>query len=173
MAAITAVVIALSIAVAANFVLLLAIVRRLRLQRPAPPAIELPRIGMQAPGFAAEDADGQWIDDSFYSHYGEAVVAFLSDDCVPCQHVRAELARDPLQGPVLAFVHTRDGGPQQSEFAADLARTGARTVLLEPGSDIPKRFSVAAFPTLLRLRDGIVVASSIKLADVREAATTQ
>jgi thiol-disulfide isomerase/thioredoxin len=128
---------------------------------------------MQAPGFIVEDADGRVVDDNFYSEHGEAVVAFFSDDCVPCQQVKAELARDPLSSPLLAFVHTRDGGPQQHEFAAELARVGARTVLLEPGSDMPKRFSIGAFPTLLRLRDGVVVASSIKLAGVRERAGIQ
>ena len=167
MATLTAVVVALAIAVAANFVLLLAIVRRMRLQPSAPPAIELPRIGMQAPGFSAEDADGLLVDDSFYAQHTDAVVAFLSDDCAPCQQVKAELAREPLANPLLAFVHTKDGGPRQHEFAADLARSGARTVLLAPGSDMPRRFSIAAFPTLLRLRDGVVIASSIRLAGIR------
>jgi hypothetical protein len=174
MAALTAVVVALSIAVAANFLLLLAVVRKLRLQRPAPPSVvDLPRVGMKAPAFAVRDSDGRSIDDGFYPKPGEAVVAFLSDDCPPCERVKAELARDPIAGPFLAFVQTASGGSQQTEFAAALARTGARTVLLKQGSDIPGRFSVSAFPTLLKLRDGIVVASSVSLADVRVPVANQ
>jgi len=170
MAALTAVVVALSIAVAVNFVLQLAIVRRLRLQRSAPPVLELPRVGMQVPVFAAQDADGRPIDDGFFKEHREAVVAFLSENCQPCQQVKSELARDPIVDPFLAFVQTAHGGTQQTMFAAELAHAGARAVLVDTGSDILGRFSVSAFPTLLRLRDGIVVASSIKLADVREPA---
>jgi hypothetical protein len=95
------------------------------------------------------------------------VVAFFSDHCQPCEQVKAELTRDPIASPFLAFVHTADGGSDQAEFAAGLARTGVRIVLLEPGSDIPRRFSVSAFPTLLRLRDGIVVTSTVKLSEIR------
>lgn len=168
MAALTGIVVALSVAVAANFALLLAIVRRMRLQREAPSPIDVPRLGMQAPSFTVLDLTGQTVDDSFYSEHGEAVVAFLSDDCQPCERVKAELVRDPIADPLLAFVQTIDGGTEQAEFATALARAGARTVLLEQGSDIPKRFSVSAFPTLLRLHDGVVVGSSIKLADIRD-----
>lgn len=169
MAVLTAVVIALSIAVGANLVLLLAVVRRLRLQRPTPPPLPLPPVGMQAPSFAAQDADGNPVDDGFYLEDREVIVAFFSDHCQPCERVKAELARDPIGSPVLAFVHTADGGSEQAEFTVGLARTGARIVLLEPGSDIPERFSVSAFPTLLRLRDGIVVTSTIKLAEIRRS----
>jgi thiol-disulfide isomerase/thioredoxin len=169
MAVLTAVVIALSIAVGANFVLLLAVVRRLRLQRPTLPPFPLPPVGMQAPSFVAQDADGNPVDDGFYFEDGEVIVAFFSDDCQPCERVKAELARDPIASPFLAFLHTADGGSDQAEFAAGLAHAGARIVLLEPESDIPKRFSVSAFPTLLRLRDGIVVTSTIKLAEIRRS----
>lgn len=167
MAVLTAVVAALSIAVAANFLLLLAVIRRLRLQRPRPQVIELPHVGMQAPSFAAQDTEGNRIDDSFYTEQSEVVVAFFSDDCQPCERVKAELARDPIASPFLAFVHTATGGSEQAEFVAGLVATRARIVLLEPGSDIPKRFSVSAFPTLLRLHDGIVATSTIKPAEIR------
>lgn len=169
MAVLTAVVIALSIAVAANFVLLLAVIRRLRMQQPAPPVIALPPVGMQAPSFAAQDADGNLVDNG-YLEDAEVIVAFFSDRCQPCEQVKAELARDPIASPLLAFVQTADGGSEQAEFGAGLARSGARIVLLEPESDIPKRFSVSAFPTLLRLRDGEVVTSTIKLAEIRRSA---
>ncbi len=171
MAALTAVVVALSVAVAANFLFLLAVVRRLRLQRPAPSVIDLPRLGMRAPAFAAQDVDGRTVDDDFYTQ-GDVVVAFLSDDCQPCQQVKAELVRDPLDTPLLAFVYTTAGGTAQAEFAAELGRAGARAVLLEPGSEFHMQFSVSAFPTLLRLRNGVVVAASIKLAEMREQVGT-
>jgi thiol-disulfide isomerase/thioredoxin len=169
MEVLTAVVIALSIAVAANFVLLLAVVRRLRLQRPRPLPVELPHVGMQAPTFAAQDSDGNPIDDSFYFEHGEVVVAFFSDDCQPCERVKAEIARDPIVIPFLAFVQTANAESEQTEFATGLARSGARIVLLETDSQIPQRFSVSAFPTLLRVQDGIVVTSTIKLAEIRNA----
>lgn len=167
MAALTAIVVALAIGVAANFLFLLAIVRRLRLQRPAPPVFDLPSVGMQAPPFSAHDANGNAIDESFYVEHGDAVIAFFSDNCEPCQQAKAELARNPLQVPLLAFIHTGDGSAMQAEFARELTRSGVRAVLLAPGSDLHKRFAVSAFPTLLRLRDGIVVASSIRLDDIR------
>lgn len=113
MAVLTAVVIALSTAVAANFALLLAVVRRLRLQRPMPPPIALPPVGMQAPSFAAQDTDGNLVDDGFYLEAGEVIVAFLSDDCQPCERVKNELTRDPIASPLLAFVHTVLGGSRR------------------------------------------------------------
>lgn len=167
MAALTAVVAALSIAVAANFLLLLAIVRRLRMQRPAPPQFKMPTIGTRIPAFAVEDVDGQLVDDRFCKEHSEAVVAFFSDNCEPCERVKAQLVRDPLQDPLLVFVQTSTEGSRQAEFVGALAGAGARTILLDRQSDIPQRFSVSAFPTLMRVHDGIVVASSLKLADVR------
>src|SRR4051794_781926 len=130
MAALTAVVIALSVAVAANFGLLLAIVRKMRLQRPASSAIDVPRLGMKAPAFSVQDIDGRAVDETFYNEDDEVVVAFLSDDCQPCQVVKAELARDPITAPLLAFVTTLNGKTAHPEFAAELARAGVRTVLL-------------------------------------------
>ena len=173
MAALTAVVVALSVAVAANFLLLLAIVRRLRVQRPAPQAaINLPRVGMQAPAFTATDSTGRAIDDAFFKEAGEAVVVFLSEDCPPCENVKSELVRNPIVDPVLAFVQSTGDGSNLAQFVAAITETGAQTVIVEKGSDLPARFSISAFPTLLRLRDGVVVASSVKLADVRTGDAT-
>jgi thiol-disulfide isomerase/thioredoxin len=167
MAVLTAAVVALSIAVAANFFVLLAVVRRLRMQRPAAQAIDVPMVGMRIPSFSVEDVDGHAIDEGFCSEHAEAVIGFFAEDCAPCERVRTQLEHDPLQDPLLAFVQPSPGSSYGAEFAVAFAGTGARTVLLDPNSDLRKRFSVSAFPTLMRVRNGVVVASSVKLADIR------
>lgn len=168
MAALTAVVIALTLAVAVNFLFLLAIVRRLRLQRPALRTPEMPAVGMQIPAFTVDDIEGHVVDDGFCVEHPDAVVGFFSETCAPCERIKIELITDPLQVPLLAFIHTMGASSGQSDFAKALAEIGARTVLLTSENNIPSRFSVSMFPTLMRVRNGIVVASSVKLADVRD-----
>lgn len=167
MAVLTTIVAALALAVAANFLLTLAVVRRLRLQQPAPQPIAFPEVGMQVPSFSVRGLDGRLIDERFYKEHDEAIVAFFSDNCEPCERAKIELTRDQINEPILAFVRSEDGGSQQDELAAALARAGAQTVALDSRSDVPLRFAVRAFPTFLRVREGIVVASGARLTDVR------
>jgi thiol-disulfide isomerase/thioredoxin len=169
MAALTAVVVALSIAVAANFLLLLAVVRRLRMQQPPPPPMfDMPKVGVRVPAFGAVDVEGETVDDGFCVENSEVVIAFFADNCEPCERLKAQLLRNPLEDPLLAFVQVSAGsGTQHQTFVSALAGLGARTVLIDRDSDIRERFAISAFPTLLRVQNAVVVASGVRLTDVR------
>jgi thiol-disulfide isomerase/thioredoxin len=166
LAALTAVVTALSIGLAVNLALTLAIIRRLRLQQPQPShQLPLPPIGMQAPVLFLKDHEGRSIDRSFYMG-GGAVVAFLTHHCVPCDRAKTDLLRGPIAESLLVVLQTAPD-LREEDFVNAIARAGARVVVLDSGSDLPGRFSIRAFPTFLRLQDGVVVASAARLADVR------
>jgi thiol-disulfide isomerase/thioredoxin len=166
LAALTAIVTALSVGLAVNLALTLAIVRRLRLQQAQPSRqLPLPPIGVHAPVLSLKDHEGRPINRSFYME-GGAVVAFLTHHCVPCDRAKADLLHGPIVGALLVVLQTAPD-LRDEEFVDAVARAGARVVVLDSGSDLPGRFSVRAFPTFLRLRDGVVVASAVRLADVR------
>lgn len=169
MAALTAMVSALFIGLGANLLLTFAIIRRLRLQGAQPSnQFPLPPIGVNAPTFSVPDYKGRIIDDSLYAR-GTAVLAFITDHCEPCDRAKAELIRRPIVEPVLIFLRAAPDVPEDG-FVEAVALTGARVVVLDPDSELLERFSVRAFPTFLRVRDGVVVAASWKPAEVLDEA---
>jgi hypothetical protein len=163
-AALTAMVTALSIGLAVNLLLTFAIVRRLRLQQARSSVkFPLPSIGVDAPTFSVEDYKGRIIDDSLYAR-GTAIVAFLTHHCEPCDRAKAELIRRPVVERLLVFLQA---APDASDEAfVEAAALGGAWVVLDPGSELLERFSVRAFPTFLRVRNGIVVAAGLRPDEV-------
>jgi thiol-disulfide isomerase/thioredoxin len=173
MHALTALVAALIVAVALNYLLTFAIVRRLRLQLPKPRQLDLPAIGVQAPNFRVEDSMGRVVDELFYSVSRDVVLAFFDEGCGPCEVAKQALVRKPLRDPFLAFVRNDGQGSDASDIAKALDSVGATVVLFNAKDNLTETFGVLGFPTFLRLRDGVVEVASHRLDDIRTSGGTR
>ena len=89
---------------------------------------------------------------------GTQLIGFFSTGCPRCASIVADLAANPPEEPLLAFVES-DGTGQAADGLTGLLSTFARVVVFERGSPVIDAFAVKAFPTLLRVRDGVVVIS--------------
>ena len=176
MAALTAVVTALSVGLAINFLLTLAVLRRLRIQasesRPRAD-VGLPEVGVAAPEFAIETIEGQQIDSGSYEN-GAFILGFFAQDCQACERVKAEIDRTPPKDPFVALVraplpHQAKGG----RLVEDLVDAGASVAVFDPSDNLMERFSIQLFPTLLRIEHGVIVAAGLRLKDVAAQSTTR
>lgn len=164
--ALTAVVAGLAVAVAINFVLTCAIVRRLREQESKPKALSLPPTGGRAPSISMTDVSGRLVDERFYGH-GDVVLAFFEEGCAPCERAKQDLIRKPLRDPLLALV--RKGHTEGTdELAQALVAAGATVATFDPDHRLVDLFAIRGFPTFLRVRNGVIERASHRLEDVRD-----
>lgn len=164
--ALTALVVLLTIATAANFLLTSALARRLRTvelagARPArrPPA------GTRVSDFAARSVSGRAIERADLLG-GERLAVFLQVGCGPCGDLIADLAGNAAAGgfPTYFFVSGDPSDTKTREMAGRLSGLG-EVALVGTGPEVGAAFGgIDVFPTLLVLRDAVVTASGHDLA---------
>jgi len=155
------VVVVLAVAVAANVLLTLAVVRRLaaherKLASFAPLLGAASGIGpgTAVPSFAATTADGRSVDPGFLGD-GPSVVAFFSTDCDACLSHAPQFAALAASAPALAVV-SGDGGEELPRKLGDMPVVRE----LEPGGAITGAFEVDTFPTYYAIDRGHVAAQA-------------
>ncbi|WP_406208087.1 hypothetical protein OH807_36110 [Kitasatospora sp. NBC_01560] len=168
--ALTAAAVVLGIAVAANLVLTFAIIRRLRALEEggtggAPDA--LPAVGTAVAEFAAVTTSGVEVTAADVA-VGEAFAGFVMVGCTPCGTLIDSLAGGAVTGAddPLFFVVGDPDDPETRRMSALLGPVGRVAVVAEKSAATAAFGQVSAFPTLLRIKDGVIAAAGHDLADV-------
>ncbi|GAA1693374.1 TlpA family protein disulfide reductase [Fodinicola feengrottensis] len=152
-----------------NLFILLGVVRRLRTmasdkENEAQP--ELPAVGATVGAFAVTSVDGTAVTEADLSS-GESLVLMMSPSCQPCKETAAKLEKDRADLPERTFILLR-AEPDEPELDTMLTKlAGIGTIAAFDGTaGVEDAFGSRGYPTAARIKDGVVVASSIKYADV-------
>jgi thiol-disulfide isomerase/thioredoxin len=156
-----------------NLVLTCGVIRRLREYeaRHVPDGSmgpELPAPGTPIPDFSATTVDGCDVTHTSYST-GIAYVGFFSPACPPCrEQLPRFLATVRAVDPRKVLIVIADDAPAPSSASAALptdatdaadADAAGRIVVEAHQGPVASAFAAHALPTLLALRDGVVIAS--------------
>jgi hypothetical protein len=152
-----------------NLAFTLAVVRRLRVQsetltalaRAAAPETGLPP-GTPVPALTAVADDGTAIS------AGDGLFAFVSSTCPSCRtHLPAFVAAAGGYDRAAVTVVV-SGDPVTGADLVDAARPVARVVIEADDGPWTRAFDIQAFPTFLRVHDGVVAARGLSAADVAQ-----
>jgi hypothetical protein len=152
-----------------NLSLTLALAKRLRLtdHRPVRAGDEFAvPAGHVVTPFQASTTLGERVTESTFDDR-TTIAAFVSVGCTPCVKVKNEILKSQPSEPLLVFV----GGPDTStppELASDLSEA-ADVVWFGEDSAMRDAFAVRAFPTVLKIVNGVVIASGRALRDIQPA----
>ncbi|WP_405358874.1 hypothetical protein OG535_05965 [Kitasatospora sp. NBC_00085] len=167
--ALIALAVVLGIATAANLVLTFAVIRRLRtLEEGGPGAPDaLPAVGTAVGEFSAVTTFGEELTVADVAS-GDAFAGFVMVGCTPCGTLIDSLAGGAATGAddPLFFVIGDPESPETRRMTAALGAVGRVAVVAEKSSATAAFGQVGAFPTLLRLKDGVITAAGHELADV-------
>jgi hypothetical protein len=161
-----AVVAALCVLTVFNTLLCFAVIRRLRGAGPVAPAampadLDGPAAGTVLGGFETVSTDGEPLTAADVA--ASALVLFLSPGCGPCRDVAASLAGRPDLADQVVVAFVLGEGDEARAFAARLPAY-VRAAYVEHGGPVPAAFGgIGGYPTLLRVRDGVVVANEPSL----------
>jgi len=173
-ATLTAAVVALGVLTLLNLLLLLGVIRRLREQtarQTEDSAFALPKHPVLKPGssvgaFSVTTVDGDIVGSA--DLVGDTLVGFFSPTCKPC---RTTIPR------FVDYAATFPGGPDRvlavvvtdeqdfSEYAEMLAPAG-RVVIESHTGSMFDAFSVAGFPGLCVVSDGVVTANGMRVEEL-------
>lgn len=160
-AVLAAALVAITIVVVINFLLSMAIIRRLRTQGPiGRPSIGLPRSGMAVPQFSMASTVGDEISTNWIEKQPSVLVGFFAASCPACSRLKDTLRRTPPADPLVAFL--RQPGEQEVvdlELHEVLAAFGP-VISFDASSEITHKFHVEGFPTLIRFENGTVAAAA-------------
>jgi thiol-disulfide isomerase/thioredoxin len=149
-----------AVVAAANLLLTLALTRRVRLLQggAAPVSGDLPSAGSAIGRFETQTVDGRPLTDRDAGER-DVIAAFLSPTCEPCRRLLSRM-RDapPMAREVVCFVVADAGEEATAEVVAALRPVGTVAVV-EPDGGPVEAFGVTAYPTVVRVRDGVVVMS--------------
>lgn len=156
----------LAIVTGGNILLLLAVVRRLRqVQDLVAPPLPLPAVGTTVGPFHAETVDGGSVTEGALAG-GPVLVAVLSSTCPACHGLASALeALAQMSPPPVVLVVT---DPQREDSALLQALAGLDRVAAV-GRDhaaLDAFGGIAGFPTILAVRDGVIVSASTSLDEV-------
>ncbi|MEU8588821.1 hypothetical protein AB0C59_17745 [Streptomyces sp. NPDC048664] len=166
----------LGVATAANLALTFAVVRRLRVleEGGTSAAAVLPSTGTAVAEFSAVTTTGEEVTAADVAG-GDAFAAFVMVGCTPCGNLIESLAGGASTGaenPLFFVV----GDPESQEarrMAGTLGAIGRVAVVAEHSSATAAFGRIGAFPTLLRLKDGVIAAAGHDLGDVVLPATAR
>ena len=157
----------------ANLVLVYGVIRRLRALEsriasagtPDATGPMVPQPGRRIDTFRAVTVDGQTlgVDDLTGS---QTLVAFLSAGCGSCDQVLAELGAVCDGTPTLVFVHREQGDAAAEVERITNAAQAVGRVAVVGYDEVSGAFGVTAFPTVLRVGDGVIQAAGHALHDL-------
>jgi thiol-disulfide isomerase/thioredoxin len=166
-AALAAAVVVIAIVVVINFLLSLAIIRRLRAQGPvARPTIGLPREGMSIPQFRMTSVAGEEIDTDWVRRQGALLLGFFAQSCPACSRLKNELRKSPPAEPFVSFLREPEEHEVVDAELRDVLAALGEVVPFDSSTELTHRFEVNGFPTLVRVEDGKVVAAGHDLSAV-------
>lgn len=130
----------------------------------AAPGIEpsFPTVGSGVAPFAVHALDGARMSEVDVGS-GSVVVGFFSVGCEPCTAVKDQIVANNIPEPLFVFVV---GAPEDSAsmaLAQELATVARRVAVINHDGSPVTALGVRAYPTLVRLEDGVVRASGYRL----------
>ncbi|WBP91401.1 hypothetical protein [Kitasatospora cathayae] len=154
-------VVLLGIVTAAHVVLTLALVRRLRtVEADRASSQRWPEAGATVTEFAVRTTSGRLATPEDV-RVGERLVAFLKAGCGPCDELVDSL--DPRLGATDVAAHffvVGDPSDPRTGMMADRLGALGEVAVVGNGKEVMSAFGgVRVFPTLLRLRDGVIMAA--------------
>jgi hypothetical protein len=164
----------LGAATALNIVLLLAVLRRMRefeAGNQVPAAVKLPAPGTRVGSFRATATDGSVITEADLAddtHY----LGFLLVGCKPCKAQIAEMRSSGRFDPerVIFFVAGGDPSAEQTRALMDSVQDLGRVAAMDwPGPVGAAMSGIRAFPTLLRIESGVIVAAGSRWEEIAES----
>ncbi len=157
-----------------NVVLTTALITRMRgaALEPAPGADpNVPAAGARVGAFELELADGRLFTEAQLKK-GDSVVSFFSPDCPVCEVQRSHLfAARRSTWLNVSFIHVWEGNRDRADrLVKTMELLGPAALMTE---EVCRVFGVtpekSGFPTLLRFRDGTVIASGHDVRDILSA----
>ncbi|WP_192810211.1 TlpA family protein disulfide reductase [Actinomadura rudentiformis] len=117
-----------------------------------------PPVGTALQDFSATTTDGSPVDRALVGS-GEAFIGFFDTGCAPCREQLPEFARlSHGSGQFFAFIA---GDAAQARELAALFDDHAFVVIEEGPPSTAAALGVNAFPTLLMLKEGVVMANAV------------
>jgi thiol-disulfide isomerase/thioredoxin len=166
-AALAAAVVVIAIVVVIDFLLSLAIIRRLRAQGPITrPTIGLPHKGMSIPQFRMKSIAGEEIDTAWVQRQGALLLGFFAQSCPACSRLKNELRRSPPSEPLVSFLREPEEHEVVDVELRDVLAALGELIPFDSSTELTHRFEVNGFPTLIRVEDGEVVAAGHDLRAV-------
>jgi len=158
---------------ALNLLLTLVLVRRVRplqklIEERGIPDAMLPRIGRSVAPFRVEMADGSVITDDAL-RTGTTLVGFFLPHCPSCDRMVARMIEEPPPWPLLAFVEGAPGDPEALAEVEKLAAVGRPGLATDEVQRAVGLSDSAAFPTLVRIDNGVVTAAGRRLHVVTDS----
>jgi thiol-disulfide isomerase/thioredoxin len=163
----------LGLATAANLLFTFAVIRRLRALEerggPASAAPALPAVGSAVGEFTVLTTGNERLGRSSVST-GQVLVGFVSVGCAPCRALVEEVAAGTLavDGRCL-FLVSGDSSIEAARMAEVLSELGPAAIVTDQPEVAAAFGGVNAYPTLLRLDEGVIVAAGHELAAVQPA----
>lgn len=152
----------LGIATALNLSLTFAVIRRVKDIEASPGGggEKLPPVGFTVREFSTETVTGRPVARTDIAA-GDRFVGFVMVGCGPCAKLIESLGGDDdgvlrTGGTAPLFFVVGDAGSEAEEIAAKLSAVGDVAVLTDKAEVTAAFGNVASYPTLLRLRDGVV-----------------
>jgi len=87
---------------------------------------------------------------------GTTFVGFFSSSCGRCATIAGELAGHPPHEPFVALVEGTEGAAATARLTS-LLSAFARVAVVERSAPVLEAFAIEAFPTLLRVHNGVIV----------------
>jgi hypothetical protein len=154
-----------------NLVLTFGLIRRMRMGIDTTPqrSLPMPTIGQPVGEFSAVSIDDLRVDEQSVS-VEETLVAFLSPTCEPCQRLTEQMLRRP---PAEEFYFFMTGEDSAAREAAGALRELGTVCVISDDSGVRQAFGVGAFPTVIRVVDGVVVSAGVTLDEVARAKSSR
>jgi hypothetical protein len=141
------------------------IIRRLRLDgTPAVPSNEAPRVGLRVD--LARDGQA-WPVQARGMLEGIALAAFVVPGCIGCERLRRDV--DAAAMPVPFYVIGDPLADGNDEYLPSWTAAQFQLLAPVPVHELDSFERPVTYPSLMLLRDGVVVASGHRLADVSDA----
>jgi hypothetical protein len=157
----------LALVATCDLFLSLALARRVRMiqEMGSAPAgrSDFPSVGEVVTPFEVTTLDGQTLSEKEFS-LGSTLVAFLAVGCEPCVRLKSEILSSPPDEPFIVFVSGLEAGNMPA-IASELAHV-AKVVWIEVDELVRNAFRVDAYPTVLRVVNGVVVTAALRLRDI-------
>lgn len=154
-----------------NLLVTLGLVRRIRTfeERGLAAGSSLPTAGTPIPKFEVPIVGGGLMTDGHLRTSEMILAMFFAPGCVACDRVKAEISDSPPTEPIYAFVtpvpHSDDLQVQQ--LAESIQEWAEQVGIAESESDLVLRLPIQAFPTILAVQEGVVLAAGYDMEHLR------
>jgi hypothetical protein len=127
----------------------------------------VPRVGHRIGDFVAKATDNREITGREFKG-AETFAAFVMVGCGPCHRLVEELSQmAPPELPLVLFIASGQGKDEETARMAAQVPFAAAVCVIDSTGAVTEAFGVSGFPTVIRVSEGIVLATGLSLGSVR------